>query len=245
MSYIHEALKKAQKEKDGRHHAYEGVASTPGKKLRFLSGKALWLAPLVLVSLAFVVYLWLPSGDTDAPVNEPARPKLKGKTEVPVVESPWPKLTESTKVPVTEPASPKMTPQAKSVADTEILYEKARSFHKRGRLRPAKQLYEKVLTGDPGHVDALNNLGVIHLQERNYPAADASFTEAIRLQPDYVDAHYNLACLNALVGEASQGLVHLRRAVMMDPAVKAWARRDADLDNLRGLPGFAAIVGRQ
>ncbi|MBW1860051.1 MAG: tetratricopeptide repeat protein [Deltaproteobacteria bacterium] len=226
MSYIHEALKKAQKEKDGRHHEYQGIASTPGEKLRFFSGKAPWLASLLLVSLAFVVYLWLPSGDTEVPVIEPARPELERKTEVPVVE----------------PARPKLTAQPKNAV---ILYEKARAFHKRGRLQAAKQLYKKTLSADPGHVDALNNLGVIQLQEGNYPAARTSFTEAIQLQPDYVDSHYNLACLNSLGGEASQGLVHLRKAVMVDPAVKGWARRDADLENLRGLPGFEEIVGNE
>ncbi len=229
MSYIHEALKKAQKEKDGRHHEYQGIASTPGEKLRFFSGKAPWLASLLLVSLAFVVYLWLPSGDTGVPVVEPARPKLEGKTEVPVVE----------------PARPKLTQRQKNAVNPDVLYEKARVLHKRGRLQAAKQLYKKTLSADPEHVEALNNLGVIQLQEGNYPAARTSFTEAIRLQPDYVDSHYNLACLNALGGEASQGLVHLRKAVMVDPAVKGWARRDADLENLRGLPGFEEIVGNE
>jgi Tfp pilus assembly protein PilF len=175
------------------------------------------------------VYLLLPSGDTEVPVVEPARSELKGKAAAPAVEHARPKP----KAPPTEVVRP------------EAWYEKARAFHKRGRLQAAKRLYEKTLSVDPGRVDALNNLGVIQLQEGNYPAARSSFTQAIRLQPDYVDAHYNLACLNALGGEASQGLVHLRKAVTVDPAVKSWAREDADLDNLRRLPGFEEIVGSE
>ena len=229
MSYIHEALKKAQKEKNGRDHEYPGIASTPGEKLGFFSGKALWLAPLLLVSLAFVLYLWLPSGDNEVPATEPAKPKLAEKTEAPVVE----------------PARPRSTAKQQTAANPDVLYEKARAFHKRGRLQAAKQLYRRTLKADPGRVDALNNLGVIQLQEGNYPAARTSFTEAIQLQPDYVDSHYNLACLNAIGGEPSQGLVHLRKAVMMDPAVKGWARGDADLENLRALPGFEEIVGNE
>ena len=230
MSYIHEALKKAQKEKDGHHHAYEGVASTPGKKLKFFSGKAPWLVPLVLVSLAFVVYLLLPSGDTGVAVIEPVKPKVVKRTAVPVD---------------TEPARSKVTPRPKRVDSPDQWYEKARAFHKRGRLEAARRLYEKALSVDPARVDALNNLGVIQLQEGDYAAARTSFMEAIRIQPNYVDAHYNLACLNALGGEASQGLFHLRKAVEVDAAVKDWARSDADLDNLRGLPGFAEIVGSE
>ena len=228
MSYIHEALKKAQKEKDGRHHAYEGVASTPRKKLGFFSGKALWLAPLALVSLAFGVRLLLRSGDTGVAVVEPAKPVVGKETTVPTTA---------------ESVRPEVGPRPEKVAGPEIWYEKARTFHKQGRLQAAKRLYEKTLSIDPGRIDALNNLGVLQLQEGNYPAARTSFMEAIRIQPDYVDAHYNMACLNALGGEASQGLFHLRKAVGVDPAVKDWARSDADLDNLRGLAEFAEIVG--
>jgi len=188
----------------------------------------LWLAPLVLVSLAFVVHLLLRSGDTRVAVTQSAKPKVAEGTALPIT---------------TEPVRPKVTRRPKKVDGPEVWYEKARAFHKRGRLQAAKRLYERTLSVDPGRVDALNNLGVIQLQEGNYPAARTSFMEAIRIQPDYVDAHYNLACLNALGGEASKGLFHLRKAIEVDPAVKDWARSDADLDNLRELPGFTEIVG--
>jgi tetratricopeptide (TPR) repeat protein len=228
MSYIHEALKKAQKEKDGLYHAYRGIASSPGEKLRFFSGKTLWAAPLLLVFLAFVVYLLLPSGDSEVPVVEPARPQLK----------------ETTGVPVVQPARPEPRARPSEVVNPKVLYERARAFHRRGQLQAAKRLYEKTLGADPSHVEALNNLGVIQLQEGDYPAARTSFSEAIRIQPDYVDSHYNLACLNALGGDASQGLVHLKKAILVNPAVKDWARQDRDLDNLRRLPGFEEIVGK-
>jgi tetratricopeptide (TPR) repeat protein len=230
MSYIHEALKKAQREKDGRNRAYDGVASIPGEKSTFFSGKVLWLAPLTLVSLAFVAYLLLPFGDKRAAVIEPGVSKVTDTTVVPVSR---------------EPVRTEVTPRPKTTDDPQILFEKARVFHRRGQLQAAKQLYERILNADPGRTDAMNNLGVIQLQEGNYPAARISFTKAIRLQPDYVDAHYNLACLNALGGKVSQGLVHLRKAISVDPAVKGWARNDPDLDNLRGLPGFAETVGSE
>lgn len=213
MSYIHEALKKAQKEKEARHHAYHGVLSTPGYRLRFFSGKALWLTSFLLVSLAFMSYLWLPSRDTQAPVPEMAGPRL--------------------------------TPQPENIVHPMALYERAKSFQKRGQLQAAKQLYEETLSVDPDHIEALNNLGVIQIHEGNYSAARASFEKAVRLKPGYVDSHYNLACLSALGGEQSQGLVYLRKAVMLDPSVRDWARRDADLENLRRVPEFEAIVGKE
>ena len=212
MSYINEALKKAQKEKEARHHKYPGMVSTPGYKARVFPGKALWLTAFFLASLAFAAYLWLPSGDTQPPGSEPARPKA--------------------------------TPQQKSVGNVKALYERARVFHKRGRLQEAMRLYERTLSLNPDYVDALNNLGVIHIQNRKYSAARESFAKAIRLRPDYVDSHYNLACVHALEGAVSQSLIHLKRAVSLDQSVKDWARGDADLRNLHGVQGFEQIIGR-
>jgi tetratricopeptide (TPR) repeat protein len=240
MSYINEALKKAQKEKEARHHRYPGMVSTPGYKARLFPGKALWLTAFFLASLAFAAYLWLPSGDTQPPGSEPARPKAT--PQLASSEPAQPKATP--RPPSSEPARPKATPQQKSVGNVKALYERARVFHKRGRLQEAMRLYERTLSLNPDYVDALNNLGVIHIQNRRYSAARESFAKAIRLRPDYVDSHYNLACLHALEGAVSQSLIHLKRAVSLDQSVKDWARGDADLRNLHGVRGFEEIIGR-
>ncbi len=105
--------------------------------------------------------------------------------------------------------------------------------------------YEKVLSMDPGHVEALNNRGVLHLHEKSYSAARKCFEKAIRLKPDYVDPYYNLACVCAVQGEVQQGLRYLEKAISMDPDVKKWAREDPDLEGLRGDPRFREIVFRK
>ena len=95
-----------------------------------------------------------------------------------------------------------------------------------------------------GHVDALNNLGVIHLRNGNYPAARGRFEKAVRLRPVNVDGHYNLACLYAAQGEVALALAHLKRAVSMDRSVTEWARVDRDLAALRTVSEFKEIIGR-
>jgi tetratricopeptide (TPR) repeat protein len=122
-------------------------------------------------------------------------------------------------------------------------YSRAKVFHSRGRLNQAKRLYQKTLETDPGYVDALNNLGVIFIQEGNYPAAQRHFEKAMRLKPAYAEPFYNLACLHAIKGEVKQGLALLERAVSIDATVRDWARKDSDLENLRGTPEFEVIVG--
>jgi tetratricopeptide (TPR) repeat protein len=269
MSYIHKALKKAQKEKEARNHQYQSVVSTPGYKPRLFSGKALWLICFFLIPLAVAVYLWLPSTSSQPTSiestpsrataqqparSEPAQPKAtpqrarsepvqpKATPQPPQNETEQPKTTAREPA-ETGPSTPKPTTQPQNMAQVKTLYEKARVFHKGGHLQEAMRLYEKALSLDPDHVEALNNMGVIHIQSRRYPAAEASFEKAIRLRPDYVDSRYNLACLHALQGKVSQSLFHLERAVALNQAVRDWARNDADLMNLRGVPEYQDIVG--
>ena len=210
MSYIHEALKKAQKEKDARYHKYHGIVSAPGYKPRFFSGKVLGWSSFFLISLAFTASSWLPSRGSDPPIHEPAQHKA--------------------------------TAQQETLVNAVTLYEKARLFQKSGRFQEARRLYEKTLSVDPDYVDALNNLGVIHIHDKNYSAARAFFAKAIRLKPDYVDSYYNLACLHALKGELTQSLSHLKKAVSLNQSVKDWVRTDSDLQNLHGMPGFEEII---
>ena len=211
MSYIHEALKKAQREKETSHHDYHGIGTAGGYKPTSLPGKSLvWLFFLLIV-LAFTAYLWLPSIRLQPPDPSPVKPKG--------------------------------VPQPDKLAKAMALFKRARLFHKARRFQMAKQLYEETLSLDPTHIDALNNLGVLYMYDKNYAAAQGHFEKVIALKPDYEDPYYNLACLYALTGEVAQGLAYLNRAVSLDQIVKDWARTDTDLQNLHGLPAFEEIIG--
>ena len=122
------------------------------------------------------------------------------------------------------------------------LYERGKADHKNGRLNRAKMWYEKALIADPGSVVALNNLGVLLIKDKNYPAARSRFEKATRLKPGYVDPYYNLACLFALTDQPEQALRYLKRAISIHPEVKIWAKKDADLGNLHNLAGFKDVV---
>jgi tetratricopeptide (TPR) repeat protein len=211
MSYIHEALLKAQKEKDARYPRYEGIFFAPKGKRDIFSVRPVWLICLFVIFLAFVLYSWL---------------DFRGEKTVSTPKNPKPEVSSGSRISV----------------NAKDLYERARHFQKIGRLKDARRLYQKVLTLHQGHVHALNNLGVIYIQERNYSEARKSLENAIQLKPEYVDPYYNLACLYAIKGEAEKSLGHLKTAVSLDQSVKDWARNDRDLQNLRGVPGFEEII---
>jgi tetratricopeptide (TPR) repeat protein len=287
MSYIHDALRKAQKEKGTQPQKYQGIVPTVAEKPRFSFGKALWAVPVLLACVGFAVYLWPSSQNQRSPGPEPQRPETaaerivapeaptKPKTKVTPTSEPGKRREGSvvaepgTKAPgflptgeyspatsVSSPppevshelseapvAKPGPAPQSPPMADAAALYEKALSFQKLGRLQEAKAFYEETLAQDPKHVDALNNIGVIYIREKDYPAAREVFSAAIRLRPDYVDAYYNLACVYAIEERLPESLAHLQKAVSLDRSVRDWARQDTDLANLRSMPEFEAIVG--
>ena len=216
MSHIHEALKKAQKERDVRHYKYHGIASAAGYRGKSFRSKAAWLATFILILVAFTSYLWLIPKTAQTPGFEGTR---------------------------SEAALPQTSSESEPAINAAQMYEQARLLQKKGHLREAKYLYEKALKLDPDLVNALNNLGVINISLTDYASAQHNFEKAIGLRPDYVDAYYNLACLHALKGEVSQSLAHLKKAILLDQSVRSWARTDADLENLRGTKEFEELMG--
>lgn len=170
---------------------------------------------VIIIFLAFASYSWLDLRASQAPKTS----EYKYKKRAPA-------------------------PQPERVIGAEEFYAKARLFHKSGRFEEAARLYRETLRIEPGYVNALNNLGVIYIHKKDYRAAQSNFEKAIRLKPGYVDPYYNLTCLHALKGETKQSLAHLTKAVSLDRSVRDWARTDTDLENLRGVPEFEDIIGR-
>ncbi|MBT3257777.1 MAG: tetratricopeptide repeat protein [Deltaproteobacteria bacterium] len=234
MSYIHEALKKAQVERDLGKGSYSGIP-VPGRKKSFFTVKrTLFLTALLLmVLLAFAGYSWWDQ------TMEDRGQKRDDRGPSSVIRRPSSESGSSSVI--RHPSSAKRKTEESGENLTES-YQTARAFHREGRLSDAGIWYEKVISMDPGHVEALNNRGVLHLHKKNYSAARKCFEKAIRLKPDYVDPYYNLACVSAATGQVKQGLRYLGKAISMDPGVKGWAQKDPDLDPLRASPRFKAIV---
>ena len=215
MSYIHEALKKAQKEKDTRRGEYNWVLSTNKKRPRIQTGRIIRVAclGLIILFLAFGAYSWLN-----------------------------PKTPATTKVIDHKRERPKPPPRKKPVIDPRKIYDRARALHMAGRLADARRLYLETIKVNPDYIDALNNLGVIYIYDKNYPAASSVLERATRLKPRNVDPFYNLACLYAIKGEQDQSLAYLRKAISIHQPAGGWARKDTDLKSLWELPAFQKIT---
>jgi tetratricopeptide (TPR) repeat protein len=240
MSFIHDALVKAQKEKDAGTPHYQRIFSLPRRRRSVLAGKGMRVIALVAVvsALAFGIYSWLDfGGKKPGPLMAASKPVARR-----VVSKPVGKRVASKTALV--PAARKPQPELKTerIENPKEFCVRARHFHKIGRLRDAKRFYQRALAIDPEFVDALNNLGVLYIQEGNYPEARKNFENAIQHEPEYVDSYYNLACLLAVQGLVKESLSYLKTALSLDESVRKWARRDRDLQNLKGVPEFERII---
>ena len=229
MSYINDALRKAQKDKDNRYGGFGGVIapSSEGpnraRKRRVLVGTLAALVILVSAALLFAVYgLRQPS----------ARPKGAPPPPAIAAEEPAPKAAERA-----------VQPPAASEAD--LRYQEALIAQRAGDLPRAEALYEKVLALDSGHVRTLNNLGVIYMGQKKRGKAIAVFGRAVVLKKDYVDPYYNLACLYAQTNEIDESLWYLKVAAAIDGGVINWVKRDADMKNVAASPEFKKIMEGQ
>jgi tetratricopeptide (TPR) repeat protein len=213
MSFINEALKKAQKDRDTHYLKYRGFLAAKGKGGGPFGGKTFLysLSSLLFILLVFITYSWLNSSN--------------GRVRS-----------------TTDSKAPALTTQEVSITDPKSNYDKARQYYRIGRLEDAKKLYEEILRLDPGYVNALNNLSVIYMHDKEYPVARNYLEKAIRLKPGYVDPYYNMACLHAIKGDLKESMIYLEKAVFLEPSVKDWAQKDTDLANLRQLPEFKEMI---
>jgi tetratricopeptide (TPR) repeat protein len=234
MSYINDALKKAQKERDGRYERFGGIIDAgsegPGlpRKRRLAIGAAVVSLVLISGGVLWAVYCTRPS------------PPVKKEVPAPVVAgSPAaqaPPVSSEVSAPVKE---------APAVREAETLFQEALAAQRRGDLKGAETLYRKVLLLAPDHVRALNNVGVLYMGQKKRNPAIAMFSRAIVLKKDYVDPYYNLACLYAQAKEIDESLWYLKVAMTINGDVKNWVEKDADMKNIAASPAFKKFMEGQ
>ena len=85
---------------------------------------------------------------------------------------------------------------------------------------------------------------VVALLDGGRPAdAKTLLLDALERYEDKSVLLYNLACAEAMLGEADEALEHLRLAIESRPEAAECAREDADLASLRDDPRFAELLG--
>lgn len=245
MSYINDALRKVQKEKESGYVAYESIVSAPGKEL---DRPSKWLSIIGLLTVIFfaagiiALLYWLEYK------NMPAKAPLKTASLASVIPAALQAFnearTENISDPVLKTAPPEIKVKTEKV-NLKKLYAQALKKQKEGDLEEARNLYRKILKNNPQNIQALNNLGVIHMKNKDYNKAIMRFNDAIAVKHDYTDAHYNLACLYAQKNDVPRSLFNLKNAIRLNPEAGNWAKSDMDLRALANMPEFKKLLEKQ
>jgi tetratricopeptide (TPR) repeat protein len=273
MSYINDALHKAQKENKSSWAEGHSIASAEEKKpdtwrkwYTIIGLSAVFLFAAGMTGLLY----WsdIQPGRRNAPVIPATLAATVTPAEAQIAAAPSPVQKEIASAPVAVEAAPlaqsavspakvkaekpaeaaqpamelKAKPEDTLPADPKKLYAQALQKQREGKLAEAEALYRQVLEKEPRSIQALNNLGVIHLKLKRYRRAVIRFHEALSIKNDYVDAHYNLACLYARKSDAQKSLFYLGNAIHLNPEAKSWAAEDADFEGFAKLPDFQKLM---
>jgi len=241
MSYINDALRKAQKERDNRYGQFGGIiAAGPGGADHFRKRRvALFAAALILI-VSTVLLLAVRASHQPPFVKKAPQSSVAGTAAPPAAATrPEPRATTSS---FTAGQPPGGTQTAR---EADLRYGQALLAQRKGDLKQAEAFYQKALTLDPSHVRALNNLGVIYMAQKKREKAIAVLSRAVVLKKDYVDPYYNMACLYAQANEIKESLWYLKVAATIDGDVLKWVKKDADMKNVATSPEFKKIMEGQ
>jgi len=241
MSYINDALRKVQKEKESRYVAYGHIVSAPGEKTEPVQK---WLSIIGISAVFFfaagmIIFLYGP-GDKKVPAKRISEPSMAASTVV-AVNRPEGK----TKVEFQPQETTAQVRTKQETAESKALFAQALKLQHEGKLKEAKRLYREVIKIDQNNVQAFNNLGVIHMSQKRYKWAIKRFNDAINVKHNYPDAYYNLACLYAQKNDAAQSLLYLKNAIRYNQEVRHWAENDGDLQTMTDLPEFKKLLEKQ
>jgi Flp pilus assembly protein TadD len=89
----------------------------------------------------------------------------------------------------------------------------AKAYHAAGHLREAERSYRTVLEADSGNVEALYLLAVVHHALGQPMDALASLKQAVRLKPDFAEAHNALGVVLKEANRVDEAVACYRTAI--------------------------------
>ncbi|MBK9108781.1 MAG: caspase family protein [Saprospiraceae bacterium] len=100
-------------------------------------------------------------------------------------------------------------------------------------LSKALRIAKHAVRLSPHNSFAWNVEGSLNMQLRNYPAAEASFIKALKLDPNYAVACYNLACALSLQKKTEDAYDKLEQAIQAGITNFEEISKDSDFENLK------------
>lgn len=217
MSLIHDALKKAEVEKNPQvgqpNNLPNPILSNGNKK-----SKRTWMLVCLLgVSLGLLIYLRLFSKPQTAPSPSPIQAvDIKGVTDNPLAMKKMAfQLYQEGKWEASLANWEKLTLLLPTEA--EVYSNMGLVLKKLGKKEAAFQAYTKALALNQDYPEALNNLGVLYLENGQRKEAKTHFDKALALKSDYPDPHFHLGLIAEQTGNLKQAHQHYQQFLALSP----------------------------
>ena len=106
----------------------------------------------------------------------------------------------------------------------------------------AKDYFQKALKLNPGDIPSMNHLSSILIKERSLVEAKELIDRIFEIDPNNLDAKYNLACCYSIEMRTNDAINLLREIIDQDEKYKLMAKDDDDFVNLKDNPTFNKLV---
>ena len=104
------------------------------------------------------------------------------------------------------------------------------------------RFFESVLKRDAQYTEVVELLGGLYTKHGRIADGLKMDRRLVKLLPDNATAHYNLACSLALLKRKTAAIKSLHQAVSLGYTDFDWMQQDPDLDGLKALPAFTALL---
>jgi tetratricopeptide (TPR) repeat protein len=131
------------------------------------------------------------------------------------------------------------------MASIPELLHAAETWHRSGQLGPAEQAYRQILERDPGHAEALGQLGLLAYQDGRPGQAAEYLRRATAAEPADSDRHNNLGAALFDLGRAAEAEAAYREALRLEPAFAEAHHNLGDALRAQGRPLEAEAAYRQ
>jgi Flp pilus assembly protein TadD len=95
---------------------------------------------------------------------------------------------------------------------------------------------------NPNQPEPYNNRGTVYASQGENAMAVIDFGKAIEIKPQYAEAHFNLARMNARMSQCNLASAHLKEAIALQPAYKQVARAVGDFEVCKGQSDFKVEI---
>ena len=99
-------------------------------------------------------------------------------------------------------------------------FQSAIEEYNKGALKQAENLSKKILIKKPRHADALNLLGMIAYEEKNYYDAINFIKQALQYNPDNFYFHNNLGTAFKAIKQLDDAIIYYRKALQLSKKIK-------------------------